>query len=274
MKFPLPLKKIVESITYDLPKDEGQAFSDSVLRAAWGKDLSLIHWVFLGEELRALPDDLPDHIQALVDTVIFGMDLRAAGKEWRDATATLAEVDSVYNIDDVCIAPHVLNTLCALKSAADAIRGVDEDAEAIRAAVGAVGLIADAACAETYNQSYSVETHKSAEADEDFDELAAHTAREKAAIAYTFARRRQGDTLLALIENAQLMNKPGGGVGMMVWRYLTEESFSVIDASFIIIILREGLNHRFESMAIVLTIWVIFEVIRNKYAPMTGSKAK
>jgi hypothetical protein len=269
MNFPLPLKKIVGSITDDLPEDEMGVFIDAIKQSVGSgeKDLSLVYWALLGSELRFLPKRIPDDVQALIDQLIAGVDRIAAGKEWHEATATLAEVDAVYNTNYVFIAPHVLNTLYALKSAADAIRGVDEDAEVIRAAVGAVRLIADAVWAETYNQSYSVETHKNAEVNEDFDELAARKARKKAAIAYTVARRRQGDTLLALIDSAQLMNKPGGGVGMMVWRYLTEESFSVIDTAFIIIILREGLNHRFESMAIALTMWVIFEVIRNKYAP-------
>ena len=196
------LTEIVESISGDLSKVEQQAYYSTVITASKNKDLSTVYWAFLGSELRFLPKRVPKDIQALIDQLIAGVDRIAAGKEWHEATATLAEVDAVYNTNYVFIAPHVLNTLYALKSAADAIRGVDEDAEVIRAAVGAVGLIADAACAETYAQSYSVETHKNAEADEAFAELAAHTAREKAAIAYTAARQRQRDALLALIQSA------------------------------------------------------------------------
>lgn len=82
-----PILRIAESIFESLPDDEAKAFFAALPDAIGrdGKDLSLVHWQFLAAELRALPTQRPD-IQAVIDPVIEGMDLLAAGKEWADAT--------------------------------------------------------------------------------------------------------------------------------------------------------------------------------------------
>ena len=93
MKLPLPFLKIVESITDDLPDDESQTFTAAINAAAKGKDVSRVHWEFLATELRALPNDLPESVQAVIYEVIAGMDRLTAGKEWPEV-AKVAEIAS------------------------------------------------------------------------------------------------------------------------------------------------------------------------------------
>ena len=79
-RFGLPelLMLIAENIFDDLPDNEGRAFFAALPDAVGcdGKDLSRVPWAFLASELRTLPQ------QDVVDTVISGMDLLAAGEEW------------------------------------------------------------------------------------------------------------------------------------------------------------------------------------------------
>jgi hypothetical protein len=75
--------RIAEHIFESLPLEEAKQFfydfPDAV--ATDGKDLSLIHWAFLGETLRNLPPQRLE-IQAVIDPVIDGMDLLASGNVW------------------------------------------------------------------------------------------------------------------------------------------------------------------------------------------------
>ena len=166
MNVPIPLMKIVESIADDLPKEEGQAFSDAVNVAVWGKDLSLAHWVFLGEELRVLPDDLPDHIQAMVDRVIAGMDRLAAGKEWPEAAK------AVRICDDIAMDSTTEYAACAASYAAEAAAKVNVTSAAYAAAYAAEA----AADYASYMDGYTG--------------------------GYTDARRRQRDKFLELVKSA------------------------------------------------------------------------
>ena len=178
MNFPLPLKKIVESIADDLPKGEGQAFTAAITAASEGKDLSAVHWAFLAGELRAIRAmlDLPKHIQALVDEVIVGMDRLAAGKEWPEAAKTGR---ICY---DIAVNSTTEYAACAAFYAADAAVSyakVDVISVAYAAtyaaevAAGAAGSAADAAV-----------------------ESASYVAAEAA------ARQRQCDALLEIIDSA------------------------------------------------------------------------
>ena len=182
MNLPLPLKKIVESIAYDLPKDEGQAFSDAVLRASDKKDLSLVHWAFLGSELRALPNQ-QKHIQAVIDTVISGMDRLAAGKAWPEAGEVASMADNA--------------TYDAQGAAQDAAQAATYAAEA---AAGAAGTAAYAAGSAAYAAA-----HTAAEAElyaADYDESKNNNYATYAGT-YAKSRQRQVDTLLSLIESAK-----------------------------------------------------------------------
>jgi len=89
---PLPLVHICERVFEGLPAYDAKAFFAAIPDAVGcdGKDLSRVHWEFLAAELRALPE-MPADIQAVIDPVIAGMDLLAAGKEWpKDAAADAA----------------------------------------------------------------------------------------------------------------------------------------------------------------------------------------
>jgi len=79
----VPILRIAEGIFEELPADEAKAFFAAFPAAVAcdGKDLSRVHWQFLAAELRALPEQKPS-IQAVIDPVIAGMDLLAAGEPW------------------------------------------------------------------------------------------------------------------------------------------------------------------------------------------------
>lgn len=81
-----PILFIAESIFEALPEKDAQDFFAAIPDAVAcdGKDLSLVHWAFLAEELRALPKQ-PDDIQRVIDPVIEGMGLLASGQDWPDA---------------------------------------------------------------------------------------------------------------------------------------------------------------------------------------------
>ena len=87
----LPLTNIIESISNNRPEAEKRAFYAVINTVAEGKDLSNTHWAFLGSELRALSVDipkrlgLPKYIQAVINSVIAGMDRLADGEEWPEA---------------------------------------------------------------------------------------------------------------------------------------------------------------------------------------------
>jgi hypothetical protein len=66
-----PILRIAEGIFESLPPEEAEQFFYDFPNAVAtdGKDLSLVHWVFLGETLRNLPSQCPE-IQAVIDAVI------------------------------------------------------------------------------------------------------------------------------------------------------------------------------------------------------------
>lgn len=91
---PSALVGLCRSIFEGLPATEAKGFFAALSDAVGcdGKDLSRVVPAFLASELRALPR-VPTETQAVVDTVIAGMDLLAGGGEWpRDdaLAATLA----------------------------------------------------------------------------------------------------------------------------------------------------------------------------------------
>lgn len=88
---PFMVTRIAESIFEGLPADKAPSFFAAIPQAIGsdGKDLALVGWKFLAEELRSLPLT-SDDIQACIDPVIDGIDLLAGGKEWPDAAAASA----------------------------------------------------------------------------------------------------------------------------------------------------------------------------------------
>jgi hypothetical protein len=88
---PVTVQRIAEGIFEALPAADAKAFFASLPDAVGcdGKDLSRVGWQFLAAELRALPPQTTD-IQAVIDPVITGLDLLAAGQDWPHAHAANA----------------------------------------------------------------------------------------------------------------------------------------------------------------------------------------
>jgi hypothetical protein len=162
------VQRIAESIFEALSDDEAKAFFAALPDAVDcdGKDLSKVGWQFLAAELRALPAETAE-IQVVIDPVIAGIDLLASGQEWAVADATAAARAAWAAADT---AAWVADAVAwAADAAADAARA-DWAARAAWAA--------DAAAAANG---------------------AVWTAAADA------ARRRQRDTLLALISQAPVL---------------------------------------------------------------------
>jgi hypothetical protein len=165
---PVMVQRIAESIFEALSDDEAKAFFAALPDAVDcdGKDLSKVGWQFLAAELRALPAETAE-IQVVIDPVIAGIDLLASGQEWAVADATAAARAAWAAADT---AAWVADAVAwAADAAADAARA-DWAARAAWAA--------DAAAAANG---------------------AVWTAAADA------ARRRQRDTLLALISQAPVL---------------------------------------------------------------------
>jgi hypothetical protein len=118
---PLPLVHICERVFEGLPAYDAKAFFAAIPDAVGcdGKDLSRVHWEFLAAELRALPE-MPADIQAVIDPVIAGMDLLAAGKEWPKDAARAAADAAAYAAD--AAADAAAYAAYAAADAADAAR--------------------------------------------------------------------------------------------------------------------------------------------------------
>jgi hypothetical protein len=183
---PVMVQRIAESIFEALPAEEAKAFFAALPDAVGcdGKDLSKVGWQFLAAELRALPKQ-PDEIQVVIDPVIAGMDLLASGQEWVAA-------DAAARADDDAAACATATAAACTTAAADAAyvaaarAAAAADAAYVAAAAARAAADADAAAA------------RAAAAD-------AAAARAAAADAWVTARRRQRDTLLALISQAPVL---------------------------------------------------------------------
>lgn len=126
-----PLLRIAEIIFENLSHEEAVAFFAAFPDAVGcdGKDLSLVHWAFLRDELKLMPKEVPV-VQDFIDQVIDGMALLADGKEWD--SSNIKNYDGFYNIcSDYCIV-----NAAAAAAAADASAAARADLAA-----------ADSACA-------------------------------------------------------------------------------------------------------------------------------
>lgn len=85
---PAPLVRIAEGIFEGLPEDGAREFFAAIPEAIGrdGRDLSRVHWAFLADALRHLPETTGD-VGAAVDTVIASMDRLAAADAARAARA-------------------------------------------------------------------------------------------------------------------------------------------------------------------------------------------
>jgi hypothetical protein len=176
---PEPLVRICENIFEGLAPDEAKAFFAAIPDAVGrdGKDLSRVHWAFLASELRALPK-VPDDIQAVIDPVISGMDLLAAGGKWSADAARASASAAAY---------------------ADAAYAAASAAARASAASASAAAYADAAYAAASSASASASASAAAYADAAY---AAASAAAYAASAYAAHRKRQRVTILNLIKAA------------------------------------------------------------------------
>ena len=193
---PVVVQRIAESIFESLPDDEAKAFFAALPDTVGcdGKDLSKVGWQFLAAELRALPKQIAE-IQVVIDPVIAGMDLLASGQEWADADAAARAADAAdaawAAADAAARAAYAADATWAAAYAADAADAVDARAAA-----------RDAARAAAYAAAAARAVWATADAAAD---AAANAARDARAADAAAARRRQRDTLLALISQAPVL---------------------------------------------------------------------
>ena len=92
---PVMVQRIAENIFEGLPADKAKCFFAALPDAVGcdGKDLSRVGWQFLAAELRSLPPQTSD-IQSVIDPVIAGLDLLAAGQDWPHANAAADELEA------------------------------------------------------------------------------------------------------------------------------------------------------------------------------------
>ena len=88
---PIMVQRIAENIFEELPADQAKAFFAALPDAVScdGKDLSKVGWQFLAAELRSLPEQ-HEEVQAVINSVITGMDLLASGQVWSAAARAAA----------------------------------------------------------------------------------------------------------------------------------------------------------------------------------------
>ena len=184
---PLAVSRIADSIFEGLHPGEAPLFFAAFPSAVEsdGKDLSRVVWQFLAAELRSLPAVEPEN-QAIIDTVITGIDLLAQGNEWSEEDASAAAYAAARAAVKAAEAAAVMTgvraarfgTACAVADAASAADLVARDYLAAELAARAADRVASAAEL----------------AGSDFDYLAAELA----------TRRRQRDLLLKLIKEAPI----------------------------------------------------------------------
>jgi hypothetical protein len=196
---PEPLVRICENIFEELAPDHAKAFFAAIPDAVGrdGKDLSRVHWAFLASELRALPK-VPDDIQAVIDPVISGMDLLAAGGKW---SADAARADAIAAYAARAAADAARAAAIAAYAAADAYAAARAAADAARAAAIAAYAYAYAyAAADAYAAARAAADAARAAAIAAY--AYAYAEADAAIAAYAAARKRQRDTILNLIKAA------------------------------------------------------------------------
>jgi hypothetical protein len=109
--FPLPLVMLCERIFEQLPIEEAKLFFAAIPDAIGrdGRDLSRVVWQFLAAELQSLPPH-SEEFKEVVDPVIAGLNLLAAGQEWPDvakaakaAKAAMAAADRAWDAAETAL---------------------------------------------------------------------------------------------------------------------------------------------------------------------------
>ena len=144
---PIMVQRIADSIFQRLPAEDAPKFFAALPGAIGcdGKDLSCVGWQFLVQALRNMPPQ-PAKIQAVVDPVIAGLELLAAGGEWPAADA--ADAVDAANAADAAFAFDVAGANAAFAGANAAFAfafAADAAADAASASASASASAADAA---------------------------------------------------------------------------------------------------------------------------------
>ena len=128
---PQPLTRLLEHVFERLDADNARAFFAAIPDAIGsdGRDLSRVHWAFLGDTLRHMPPQ-PTDIQAVIDPVIEGMDLLARGENWSAEAEAAARVAAAWEAAAAAEAAAWAAAEAAARVAAWAARAAAEAAEA------------------------------------------------------------------------------------------------------------------------------------------------
>lgn len=105
---PIMVQRIADSIFDRLPAEDALKFLAALPGAIGcdGKDLSRVGWQFLAQVLRNMPPQ-PAKIQAVVDPVIAGLELLAAGRQWpADADADAAANAAAAAVDNAAASAY------------------------------------------------------------------------------------------------------------------------------------------------------------------------
>ena len=96
---PEPLTRLLETIFECLPFDEASEFFSEIPRAIGedGRDLTRVHWAFLADLLRHLPDT---QARDVVAEVAAGMDLLAEGKDWPGTKAAVTAAQAAEEAEE------------------------------------------------------------------------------------------------------------------------------------------------------------------------------
>lgn len=100
---PLVLVRIAEDIFERLPRDEQPKFhleiAEAVAAAGDGRDLTRVPWAYLADVLRRAREHAPK-ARRVIDRVIAGLDLLAAGKPWDVWGAQAAAVHAAIRAEN------------------------------------------------------------------------------------------------------------------------------------------------------------------------------
>jgi hypothetical protein len=194
---PIMLQRIAESIFESLPLKEAQAFFAALPTAVScdNKDLSRFGWQFLASELRSLPPQ-PAEIAAVIEPVIVGMDLLAAGQEWSAAYAYAATTKSARAAARAAAAAYAAATT------------TDTAAAAAYAAYAAATTTDTTDTAAAAAAAYAAATEHDTAAAAAYAAAAAAYAAAAADTAAAAARLRQRDLFLRLIAEAPIVPLP------------------------------------------------------------------
>ena len=199
---PEPLTRSLESIFECLPALEAAEFFTAIPRAIGrdGRDLTRVHWAFLADLLRHLPDT---QARDVVADVIAGMDLLAAGKDWPGA-AQAAQAARVWAerawavrawAAEAAVTAHVAEAM-AWAETAEAVRDATEAAYWVAMAAEAAAYWAQVRAEAVAAQAAAVAAQAAAGAAEAVEAAAA------AARARAKETHRQRDAILRLIREA------------------------------------------------------------------------